>query len=715
MALTKQATGIRALDPTAAHIKRTPGEQVIALAGNPNVGKSTLFNGLTGGNQHTGNWTGKTVACAQGRCATATHDYVFVDIPGTYSLLAHSAEEVVAQEFLCFTQPDAVIVVCDATCFERNLNLVFQIMELSQRVIVCVNLMDEAHRKGIHLNLERLSTLLGVPVVRTVAQDKSARQALLQVVDQVIDGTLPCAPRAIRYPDVLERALTRLEPALSPLAEEASLPPRWLALQLLMGNAALFDHFQQRLHWDCFQALTGKAALTTVHTQLDQAGMHRDDRKDAVVTALLQTAEGVCRQVVSCQRADCHATDRKIDRFLTSKGTGYPVMLLLLALVFWLTIIGANYPSQWLSTFLFWVEGRFSQLFVSLHAPPWLHGLLVDGCFHVLAWVISVMLPPMAIFFPLFSLLEDVGYLPRIAYNLDRPFQRCHACGKQALTICMGFGCNAAGIVGCRIIDSPRERLLAILTNNFVPCNGRFPTLITLLTLFFIGTSGGIGSSLLSALLLTLLLLLGLGVTFAVTKLLSMTLLKGVPSSFLLELPPYRKPQVGQVILHALWDRALFVLGRAAAVAAPAGMLLWGMANVTVDGVSLLTHCALFLDPFAQLMGLDGVILIAFVLGFPANEIVLPIIIMAYLAQGSLVSMDNLSALKALFLDHGWTWITAVSTMLFSLFHWPCSTTLLTIRTETQSWKWTAFAAVLPTAVGIFLCVVFTYVARLFC
>ena len=377
------------------------------------------------------------------------------------------------------------------------------------------------------------------------------------------------------------------------------------------------------------------------------------------------------------------------------------------------TIVGANYPSQLLSGVLFWVQDRLSELFTALHAPDWLHGALVLGVYRVLAWVVSVMLPPMAIFFPLFTLLEDAGYLPRIAYNLDKPFKACRACGKQALTMCMGFGCNAAGIVGCRIIDSPRERLLAILTNNFVPCNGRFPTLIAILTMFFVGSAGGWKASVLSALLLTGVILLGIGLTFTFTRLLSATALKGEPSSFTLELPPYRKPQVGKVIVRSIFDRTLFVLGRAAAVAAPAGLLIWIMANVTMGDATLLHHCATFLDPFAQLMGLDGVILMAFILGFPANEIVIPIILMSYLSQGSLLELGSLGEMKALFLANGWTWLTAVNVMLFSLMHWPCSTTLLTVHKETGSWKWTALAAALPTVAGVVVCMAVTALVRL--
>ena len=279
--------------------------------------------------------------------------------------------------------------------------------------------------------------------------------------------------------------------------------------------------------------------------------------------------------------------------------------------------------------------------------------------------------------------------------------------------MCMGFGCNAAGVIGCRIIDSPRERLLAIITNNFVPCNGRFPTLIAIITMFFVG-SAGIFSSVLSALFLTGLILLGIIMTFMVTKCLSKTLLKGVPSSFTLELPPYRKPQIGKIIIRSLFDRTLFVLGRAVCVAIPAGLIIWLMANIMIGDMSLLNHCAQFLDPFAKLLGLDGVILIAFILGLPANEIVVPIIIMAYLAQGTILDMSNLVELKALLVQNGWTWITAISTMLFSLMHWPCSTTLMTIKKETGSWKSSIVSFVVPTLIGLLVCFLFAQTAYFF-
>ena len=714
MGLTKSSVGIRAIDTGPAIQKLSPDDKVIALAGNPNVGKSTVFNALTGLNQHTGNWPGKTVTNAQGRCTAGGRSYVMVDIPGAYSLMAHSAEEEVARNFICFGEPDAVVVVCDATCLERNLNLVLQTLEISRRVVVCVNLMDEAERKGIKLDLELLSGRLGVPVVGTTARRKKSLRLLTDCLERVCSAPEPGEPFSVRYPDAIEDAVALLEP----LVEEKSagrLNSRWLSLRLLDQDDSLIREINACLGEDFLRDEALQSALGEAMALLRERGVENADQlKDMTVAALIHSAEAICCGAVTCERSQYAETDRRLDKLLTGRLTGYPVMLALLALIFWLTISGANYPSQLLADGLFRVQDRLTELFEYLNAPDWLHGVLVLGAYRVLAWVVSVMLPPMAVFFPLFTLLEDAGYLPRVAYNLDRPFKRCRACGKQALTMCMGFGCNAAGVVGCRIIDSPRERLLAILTNNFVPCNGRFPTLIALLTMFFVGTSGGGFSSLLSALLLTAAIVLGVGITFAVTKLLSKTLLRGVPSSFTLELPPYRKPQIGKVLVRSVLDRTLFVLGRAASVAAPAGMVIWLMANVTAGGVSILEHCAAFLDPFARLMGLDGVILLAFILGFPANEIVIPIIIMAYTAQGSILELDSLAQMKQLFVQNGWTWVTAVSVMLFSLNHWPCSTTLLTIKKETGSLKWTALAAAVPTAVGITVCILFNAVAGLF-
>lgn len=611
--------------------------RVVAVAGNPNVGKSTLFNNLTGMNQHTGNWPGKTVGSAQGYCKSEKYTYRLVDIPGTYSLIAHSPEEEVARDYICSGEADAVLVVCDATCLERNLNLALQIINLCQRVVVCVNLLDEAEKKGICINLEKLSKELGVPVVGTVAREKENLDGLLKKLDVCVE--MPCRENQ-------EEANTELS------TEE---------------QAAFF----------------------------------------------VKQAEEIAKKTVSFEQEEYYKRDRKLDRLLTSKRTGYPVMILLLAFVLWLTIAGANYPSLLLSAGLFQIQEELTKLFRFLGAPDWLHGVLVLGMYRVLAWVVSVMLPPMAIFFPLFTLLEDAGYLPRIAYNLDKPFQKCHACGKQGLSMCMGFGCNAAGVVGCRIIDSPREQMIAVLTNTFVPCNGRFPTLIALITMFFIGTQGTIGASFVSAGLLTLLVLLGVGMTFCMSWLLSKTILKGMPSAFTLELPPYRRPQIGKVIVRSIFDRTLFVLRRAIAVAAPAGILIWILANVTVGDVSLLGHCTAFLDPFAHLLGMDGVILTAFILGFPANEIVMPIMIMAYMAQGSLMEMENLAAMKVLFVSQGWTWVTAVCVMIFSLMHWPCSTTLLSIKKETGSWKWTLLATVLPTGTGMLLCFLISGLAKL--
>ncbi len=708
MGLTNSSIGHNAIDQGLKISKRSQSDRIIAFAGNPNVGKSTIFNALTGMHQHTGNWPGKTVANAKGYCTTAKNNFILVDIPGTYSLLANSAEEEVARNFLCFGNADANVVVCDATCLERNLNLVLQIIEVSPKTVVCVNLLDEAKRKGIAIDLKKLSKLLCVPVVGTIAQKKKTLVALKDALDDIVCEDTPHKLKIV-YPDALEKAIEIVENAL----DFIDINKRWLALKLLDHDVSLINELCCFIGKNVLADEKIANAIKEATELLKERGIEKEMITGIVTSTIFEKAENISKEVVTVQKSNYSAFDRKIDKILTSRLFGFPLMLLLLGFIFWLTITAANYPSS-LLTKLFDFLGEKLNAFLSLtNAPLWLSSLLVDGIYKVLAWVTAVMLPPMAIFFPLFTLLEDVGYLPRVAYNLDRPFKCCSACGKQALTMCMGFGCNAAGVVGCRIIDSPRERLIAIITNSLVPCNGRFPTLIALISMFFIGGSGLIGS-VGAALFLTLFILLGILVSYLAFKLLSVTFLKGVPSSFILELPPYRKPQIGKVVIRSIFDRTLFVLGRAVAIAAPAGLIIWLAANIHIGGTSILSAAADFLNPFARLIGLDGVILIAFILGFPANEIVLPIIIMAYLAEGTLVEFDSLTEMKALFVQKGWTLVTAVCTMLFSLFHWPCSTTILTIKKETGSMKWTALAAIMPTLIGMILCFIVASISKLF-
>lgn len=689
-----------------------PDGKTIALAGNPNVGKSTVFNALTGLNQHTGNWPGKTVTNARGKYIHNDQTYVLVDLPGTYSLLAHSVEEEVARDFICFENMDAVIVVCDATCLERNLNLVLQTKELTDKVIVCVNMMDEAKKKKIHLDLPALSRLLGCPVCGCAARSGKGLKELMDCTEAVCANMNRTADVVLTYPQPIEDAVKRLEPYLAVHVKDVRMR-RWVSLRLLDEDASLNASIEKYAGNDIHSDAALLSTLREARENIEKSGIPLDKISNCIVSTIVAQADAISRQCVRFDNVHYNSRDRKLDKILTSKYSGFPIMLLLFALVFYLTISGANVPSKLLSSGFFWLEERLTDFFVLLHAPPWVQGLFIQGMYRTLTWVVSVMLPPMAIFFPLFTLLEDFGYLPRVAFNLDKYFKKCSACGKQALTMCMGFGCNAAGVVGCRIIDSPRERLIAIITNNFVPCNGRFPTLIAIITMFFGISAAAPAQNIVSALLLTGVIVLGVCMTLLLSKLLSKTLLKGVPSSFTLELPPYRRPQLGKVIVRSILDRTLFVLGRAVLVAAPAGLIIWGLANIHIHDISLLAHCTGFLDPFARLLGLDGVILMAFILGFPANEIVIPIVIMSYMATGSISELASLTQLKELLVSNGWTALTAVCTMLFSLMHFPCSTTCLTIKKETQSLKWTALSIAIPTVTGMLGCFLVANIARL--
>lgn len=569
----------------------------VALAGNPNVGKSTLFNALTGLHQHTGNWPGKTVGSAVGTLRKNGIRYEFADLPGTYSLNGKTEDERIAAEYLSSGKADCTLVVCDGSCLERNLILALQVLQRCRRVVLCVNLMDEAKKLGYRVDGEKLSAILNVPVILTWATDRAGREKLLHLLEQT---------------------------ALGP---------------------------------------------EQLHTAPEATAIH---------------AQEIASRCVSIQPGRALLRQRRLDRFLVTRRWGIPVMLLLLFVVIWLTVWGANYPGQLL-------EAIFDRGYVLISGwmnnwPSWLSGILMDGIYGTVSRVISVMLPPMLIFFPLFTLLEDVGYLPRMAFLLDRGMSRCGGCGKQALTLCMGLGCNAVGVTGCRIIDSPRERLLAILTNAMVPCNGRFPTLILLGSLFF--------PQLGAAVAVAFAVVLGVLGAMVTSGVLSKTALRQESSVFIMEMPPFRKPRIGQILVRSLLDRTLQILLRALKVAAPAGALLWLMGNG-----GLLAPTALLLDPLGQFLGMSGVILLGFILAFPANELLIPVIFMM-LTGGT----DLRGSIDPAILAMHWTWRTAVCMMVFTLFHWPCAATLQTIRKETGSWKLTAAAFMLPTAVGMGLC-----------
>jgi len=705
MSLNKNSTGISLLskDKTRGNTKE---DYVVALAGNPNVGKSTVFNALTGLNQHTGNWPGKTVAKAEGYYEFKDSTIKIVDLPGTYSLLSNSEEEEIARDYICFNDPDIVVVVADATSLERNLNLFIQISEITEKAILCVNLTDEAEKNNIKIDLDLLSKELNANLVSSSARNGVGIEELKAIFKEI---TLKNSKKnAINYDSPIEKAIEEIEIILDETLEIPKRKKRWIALRILEGNTSILKSLYNKYNIQ-------EKYINMISKIKDELNKNYKDElvEDIIIKSIIKEAERIGNKVV---KGGEEYTDfqRKIDKILVSKSTGIPIMIMTLLVVLWITITLANYPSEMLANMFAHGEIYIRDFFSGLNLPSWISGILIDGIYVTLAWVISVMLPPMAIFFPMFTLLEDLGYLPRIAFNLDKCFKKCCACGKQALTMCMGLGCNAAGIIGCRIINSPRERIIAILTNAFMPCNGRFPMLISIAAIFIGGISVGIKESFISALTVTVVIILGVLMTLLVSKILSKTILKGMPSNFILELPPYRKPQVGKVIVRSIFDRTLYVLGRAIAIAAPAGAVIWIFSNIMIGDASILTICADYLSPLANAIGVDGYILMAFILGLPANEIVMPIIIMSYLRATTMLELDNLYELKELLVANGWTILTAINVMILCLMHYPCGTTLWTIKKETKSFKWTALSFLIPTVAGIVICFITTQLWRLF-